>query len=67
MSWNLSWVIFKICNTTCITAQEFDNILCDFGIIIIYIHQLHYSILAIICVSGRVTNLEMQSWHFGLG
>ena len=59
MSWSFSWVLFNIYTKTYITAQELDNVLCYCGINVVYIYQIQHLIVALICVSERVTNVEI--------
>ena len=46
--------------------QELDNVIYAYGIIVVYIYQIHHLIVTFICVSERVTNLEMWNRRFGL-
>ena len=66
VSWNFSWVLFNTCNKKLSTAKTIGNLLCACRIIVVHVHQIHHFILTLICVSERVTNLEMWSWNFGL-
>ena len=48
------------------SSRELNSLLSAISIIGIYIPQIHHSILSLISVSYRVTNLKGWSWKFSL-